>query len=176
MGGSINVAVRLRTGEAYCKTLWTNELPRWFKNPKMFEGDDDYVRSFLNMDRYKDDNYYGKKSGLHNSEYGLIVWDYVSNFILENNGYTSLDSIMAFEIRTKPEEFKLLANDGRLKSRTYDNVGNVAISDSAEIYENILKRSIKIDALTSWDDYIIDTRPMTIVDGILVIYFPLDYG
>ena len=73
MGGFINVAVRLKSGEAYCNTIWTNECPNWFKNVRMFDGDEDYVRSFLNMDRYKNDDYYGKKSRVCNSEYGLIV-------------------------------------------------------------------------------------------------------
>lgn len=94
MGGSINVAVRFKNGETVCQDRWTNNMPGWFKHPKMFAGDEDHVRDYVfgmirNNDKISDPDTLGQPAKVENSSYGLVVWDYVTGSILDNNGYSS---------------------------------------------------------------------------------------
>lgn len=93
MGGSINVAIRFPDGRAICQTRWTNNMPHWFKHPKMYSGDPEHLAAYLAMTRNNDyvlDPYAtGRPARLVNNSYGLIVFDYVANVILDNNGYSN---------------------------------------------------------------------------------------
>lgn len=93
MGGSINVAIRFPDGRAICQTRWTNNMPFWFKHPKMYSGDPEHLAGYLAMTRNNDyvlDPYAtGRPARLVNNAYGLIVFDYVANVLLDNNGYSN---------------------------------------------------------------------------------------
>ena len=119
MGGVINVAIRLRNGEAFCTERWTNNTPYWFKDPKMYAGDEAHVRAYLEMTRNNDwllDCYApGLSQPVECSEYGLIVWDYVTNTILDNNSYSdpvSFDPIYTGGDNPKRETWEACAKAG----------------------------------------------------------------
>jgi hypothetical protein len=97
MGGVVNVAIRFKSGEAICQERWTNNTPFWFKHPKMFSGDEEYVRKYIamtaNNDHEADPFAPGVPSNVENSEYGLIVFDYMTNTILDNNHYATYNHL-----------------------------------------------------------------------------------
>jgi hypothetical protein len=54
MGGVINVAIRFKDGRTICQERWTNNIPFWFRHPKMYEGDEDHINAYLAMTRNND--------------------------------------------------------------------------------------------------------------------------
>lgn len=131
MGGSVNVAVRFPDGRALCQRRWTNNTPFWFKNAKLFNADINYIQSYLDLT--KGNNFkageLGKPVPLNNAEYGLIVIDYLTMTMLDNNGYSTFDSwdpIMLYAERhpdTVRAEFYQLVNEQRIRVNhiTWDN-------------------------------------------------------
>lgn len=125
MGGVINVAIRLKDGRAFCQERWTNNMPHWFQDPKMFDGDEEHVLGYINMvsdnDWIADRWAPGRPQPVENSEYGLIVWDFKAGLILDNNHYScpvDFDVVMVGGVM-KRENFDLLAKAGRIFRRTY---------------------------------------------------------
>jgi RNAse (barnase) inhibitor barstar len=140
MGGSINVAIRFRSGEAVCVERWTNNMPWWFRNLKMYQGDETHVREYLamtrNNDYLADPHATGRPQSLQNGGYGLIVWDYMTNTILDNNSYSDplmWDPVQLVELGhenrrkwTSPEQVELnpqfleIANAGIVRLLVYE--------------------------------------------------------
>jgi hypothetical protein len=125
MGGVINVAIRLRDGRAFCQERWTNNMPHWFQDPKMFDGDEEHVMGYINMvadnDWIANPHAPGTPQPVENSEYGLIVWDFMTGTILDNNHYSqpsSFDPIATGGDMLK-ENFTKMADAGRIFMRTH---------------------------------------------------------
>lgn len=97
MGGVVNIAIRFKSGEAICQERWTNNTPFWFKHPKMFAGDEEYVREYIamtaNNDHRADPFAPGMPTNPVDSEYGLVVFDYMTNTILDNNHYSTYNHL-----------------------------------------------------------------------------------
>jgi hypothetical protein len=121
VGGSINIAIRFKDGRSVCVERWTNNTPWWFKNPKMFEGDEAYVQSYLdatkNNDYIAEPHSPGRPQKLGLNEYGLVVWDYMTGHHLDNNGYSSYTDFNPYEVEMKPDLVAPLADSGRLRFR-----------------------------------------------------------
>lgn len=120
MGGSINVAIRFSNGEAFCNERWTNSMPFWFGHPDIFSDEArarEYMKANRNTDYVLDKYASGRPSQLRNSEYGLVVFDYVTKTVLDNNSYTSFNNIipiMAVSNGKLKEGFEAFARAGRL--------------------------------------------------------------
>ena len=187
MGGVVNVAIRFRDGRTICQERWTNNTPNWFKVPQMFVGDETHLQAYLDMvsenDWLADTHAPGRPQPVRNNEYGLIVFDYLTNTILDNNTYTNLDSFESVMAASpgRSEAFIACARDGRLRLRTrkYDrnqttpNGRWLMTSDLlspplteeharafAKDIESRRYRDITDDAIYTHQDFIIDTSPM----------------
>jgi hypothetical protein len=192
MGGMINVAIRFRDGRTVCQERWTNNIPFWFKHPLMFAGDTDYVQAYINLTRSNEHVDWknppelcltGRPSPVRNSDYGIIVWDFVTNTILDNNVYSDPISMTELEAGSdnfgKMELFNLLAKAGQIHTRQYiridseDDYGSrVEISDplsfeQARAVADKLFAERRIDKDTGkdgdviWQDFYINPKPMT---------------
>lgn len=122
MGGVINVAIRFKDGRTICQERWTNNFPYWFRHPKMYEGDETHINEYLamtrNNDYIADPGAPGTPQPLRNSEYGLIVWDYMTGHLLDNNTYSHPNRMDVIYFDTQREEFDRLAEAGRFRFRT----------------------------------------------------------
>jgi hypothetical protein len=143
MGGMINVAIRFRNGRTVCQERWTNNTPFWFKNPKMYSGDEDYVQEYIDMTRnndYVNEYVPGKPEPLRNNEYGLIVWDYMTNTILDNNGYSNPTHLDIYTIDMHIETFEACKNILRLESgRKVVEVSDILTEDEIQDVINACK-------------------------------------
>lgn len=124
MGGVVNVAIRLQDGRAFCQERSTNNMPYWFKNPRMFDGNEDHILGYVNMcanNNWNEDRYcLGLPKSVENSEYGLIVWDFKTNVILDNNHYSNPTRFHAGLLKTNNDEgFWDLVDSNRIKLRVY---------------------------------------------------------
>jgi hypothetical protein len=126
MGGSINVAIRFENGETVCQDQWTNYLPSWFRDPKMLE-DETLARAFCAATSTKeymaDPTTHGRPQPVENNSYGLLVWDYATKSILDNNTYCPL------------LEFDLVQTGGRMRSDEF-----VACAAAGRIIMEVLER------------------------------------
>jgi len=123
MGGSVTVAIRLSDGTAVCQDHWTNPTGYWLKRPALYESDAgarEYLAEYAALENDRDG--YGRPVRLANGEYGMIVIDYVTNVILENNGYTDLGMLSAIKAKMGDRQNPLLecAAAGRLRLRTIE--------------------------------------------------------
>ncbi len=195
MGGVINVAIRFADGRTVCQERWTNNMPHWFQNPKMFAGDEAHVQGYIDMTKNNDwiaDPYApGRPQPVENSEYGLIVWDYVTNVILDNNHYSdpvTFDPIFTGGERVR-ETFLECAKAGIMRMRTVTfaplntRVPGEYLKELSTVVTDLLSpedalrlgeeahaaqraeyRSDRSDDVP-WErvDFIIDTSPMTYI-------------
>lgn len=187
MGGYVNIAVRLSDGRAVCQERWTNNMPAWFKRAEMFAGDPAHLKSYLDMvvnnDYLLNPGALGQPQPVENSEYGLIVWDFVSRTILDNNRYSNPTRLSVYD--TDLEGFDDLADRGLLTlvRTSYSRRDPMSSSEPApptvlertrlksadEAHDRIEKYESKERAnyLSSADvirmDFEIDTSPMTYV-------------
>lgn len=102
MGGSVNVAIRFSNGESFCTDRWTNNIPHWFNHPEFFSGEErarEYMRMNRNADPVIDKYPPGMPTRLGSSEYGLILIDYMSKTILDNNTYCHVGRIAAISAK-----------------------------------------------------------------------------
>lgn len=103
MGGQINMAFRFADGEACCFDRWTNNV--WpLANLAILDGDEQPVRDYIAMTRNNDftvdPHLNGRPVRLSTSGYGLILIDFMTQTIIDVNGYTSLfGGFHAFELR-----------------------------------------------------------------------------
>ena len=160
MGGVVNVAIRFKDGRTICKEVWTNPTSHWFRQPKMYEGDETYIQKYLDGDKT------APNSPLRNSDYGLIVWDYLSGNLLDNNGYCFFHTMDLVHVATYQQfnkddaSIRDLANDGRLILENYET--NVR-AEKPSTYEEIIKLG------RTWSNpemlrshFVIDTRPLNV--------------
>ena len=93
MGGTINIAIRFSNGDAVCVNRWTNNTPYWFEDPDMFTNEQhakDYLAMTLENDPKEDPYCSGLSQRLGYSEYGIVVFDYMTNTIIEKNEYSHI--------------------------------------------------------------------------------------
>jgi hypothetical protein len=125
LGGVVNVAIRLKDGRAFCQERWTNTMPHWFQDPKMFDGDEDHVMAYINAvaanDWIANPHAPGIPQPVGNSEYGLVVWDFLTGTILDNNHYSCPVEFDVVHVGgdNRRESFVALAQAGRIFQRTY---------------------------------------------------------
>jgi hypothetical protein len=123
MGGSVTVAIRLSDGTAVCQDHWTNSTSYWLKRPALYRSDEGARAYLAKYERERDPGRrydYGDPVRLGLGEYGIIVIDYVTRTILENNGYTDLGTFEAVkqEIDGEHSAFRECADAGILSLRT----------------------------------------------------------
>lgn len=140
MGGSVNVAMRFKDGRAVCQERWTNNTSYWLKRPALYESEAgalEYLALVADNDHVVDPHAPGLLQPLRNDEYGLIVIDYVTMTILENNGYTSLSSFDAVHTGgdDPSEAFLECAAAGRLRMRrrTFNMRGGLSTKVAEDI-------------------------------------------
>ena len=113
MGGSIAITFRDEDGNVEKMCRWTNTMPYYLVNHRLYAKDTKFIKEFMkqwfDMKKDWDDNegkknpkykypmtnYYAPKECrvLAPIEYGLVVIDFMTNTILENQGYCSLTEI-----------------------------------------------------------------------------------
>ncbi len=86
MGGSVAVGFRFTDGSTFVQERWTNNLPFWFKDAKLYNGDMDHVNRYIRMDQE-----YPTQVPLAPLGYGLVLVDYLSNHLLSMQHYTRFD-------------------------------------------------------------------------------------
>ena len=179
MGGVINIAIRFRDGTAVCQERWTNSFPHWFQDPKMFAGDEDHVRGYLAMvadnDYIVDPYAPGRPMRVGNNEYGLIVWDYMTNTFMDNNGYSSpvtFDPIHTGGMMRK-DGFVALANAGMISMETIrwgsgdrkdairERTPNLSPEDALRLGEEASVRDRRIADEGRYVRFLVDPAPMT---------------
>jgi len=175
MGGSVNVAIRLKNGEAFCVERWTNNIPFWLINHEMYV-DDKHAVKYLSMTLENDpkvDKYCtGKPQRLCNSSYGIIIFDYVTNTIIDNNEYSHLNrisSISSFERGyskdMKETKYKIhdhvkgLIEAGRIKDiLKWNNTPIIKNPTKTQVYDFLEKE--KHDRFEKSGYLMINTNPM----------------
>lgn len=182
MGGPVNVAIRLSDGTTVCQEHWTNPTGYWLKRPALC-GSDQGARDYLAEYARLDDGRYGSSQPVQNNSYGLIVVDYVTHVILDNNGYTELDRFhpIKIEIDKGKSAFRECAEAGRLRlretefKRTKPNWTQVrqtvgenlppetAIETARRIYrEDTTPNPLRLAGNIVVRDFVIDTHPFTV--------------
>jgi hypothetical protein len=128
MGGSIAVAIRFSNGEAVCFERWTNTMSAWFLNERWLQEDRTYILEYVsavknNWDpKTKTWDGYGKPLPLRRSGYGIVIWDFLTHHVIEENDYTSFNRIHSISLANSIEDgaqervegIKSLADAGRL--------------------------------------------------------------
>lgn len=94
MGGSIAVIFRNEQGKVICKDCWTNILPSYLGNIKLFGKDEKHIETMLNG--YKDVPFAP-------ISYGIVVIDFMKNQVLDCNDY-------CHPCFPTPTKFVLIAN------------------------------------------------------------------
>lgn len=123
MGGVVNIAIRFKDGTTVCQERWTNNIPYTLKTPGIYEGEQaarDYLAMVQNNDHVIDPHAPGSLQPVEDSEYGLVVIDYVSGRILDNNSYSGLNGFSTVYSGgdNRSEAFEECARAGRLRLRT----------------------------------------------------------
>lgn len=153
MGGVVNVAVRFGDGTVVCQERWTNNISYWLKRPAIHadeQGARDYLAMVRNNDHVIDPGSPGSLQPVENSEYGLVVIDYVNRVILDNNAYSNLASFASVHAGggMRSEAFEECAQAGILRHRTrvYDRATRTKVS------ETVSDRLSEEDALRLGDE------------------------
>lgn len=183
MGGVVNVAVRFGDGTVVCQERWTNNISYWLKRPALYAGEDgvrEYLAMVRNNDHVIDPGSPGSLQPVENSEYGLVVVDYVNNIILDNNAYSNLSSFASVHAGgdMRSEAFEECAQAGILRHRTrvYDRAAHTMISetmsdrlsheDALRLGEEVYHRDFRDDRPAGprrvMDDFVIDPAGFTI--------------
>ena len=182
MGGSVNVAIRLLDGTTVCQEHWTNATGYWLKRPALYESDQG-ARDYLAEYAGHDNDGYGSPQPVRNNSYGLIVVDYVTHVILDNNGYTEMDRFhpVKVEIEEGQSAFRECAAAGRLRlretvfkrtkpdwTRVRQTIGDnlppeTAIETARRIYrEDTTPNPLRLIGNIVIHDFVIDTHPFTV--------------
>ncbi len=114
MGGSIAITVREESGEEHRMCRWTNVLPQFIKNIRMLNKDSDHLKKYLKtwQDMREDFNRNKKNKNFEQNMtpvyapypflaphgYGLVIVDMQKNYILDYQGYSSLNTINSIAI------------------------------------------------------------------------------
>ncbi|WP_415912947.1 hypothetical protein [Neptuniibacter sp. QD37_11] len=127
MGGSINVVLREEDGTVHKMCRWTNPLPFFVTNAKLFKKDPIYIQEYLKQ------WYDSVESGEHEEyyltptagacapyDYGLVVIDLKENIILDAQQYTSFNTInsgmLVFDLEDESIEELLIIEHSLLAS------------------------------------------------------------
>lgn len=136
MGGVVNVAVRFGDGTVVCQERWTNNISYWLKRPAIHAGEEgarDYLAMVRNNDHVIDPGSPGSLQPVENSEYGLVIVDYVNRVILDNNAYSNLASFAPVHAggNMRSEAFEECAQAGilRHRRRVYDRATSTMLSE-----------------------------------------------
>lgn len=102
MGGTVGITIRRADGREHRMQATTGWIPHFFTNMKFLDGDEAHLEELISE---SDQN-----KGLAPENYGLIVVDYQTKTILEQNGYSRighLDSAGAWNANHRdPKEFE----------------------------------------------------------------------
>jgi len=179
MGGTVSVTVR-RKGEEFRMQRWTNSLPWFALNDRLYEGGEDYLNDYLEQwllmksdyEKNKDSgkfehnmtDAYFPSSGLCPDGYGLVVVDYDTRTILSMQDYCSFNDIntagILLDKDNKSEDsrysiFKRLVEKGYINS-AYTREGEIDISsmsftDIEEKYLGEITDSYYFTIINDWD-------------------------
>lgn len=149
MGGSIRVVVRFSDGTVQSKTRHTNPLPSVFRSPQFIAGDESVMRSYLDChSEYETDD------SITPVEYGIVVVDYPTRYVLSCNGYSDFHSIYLDDLESLRERlsqsdhtdgtFDEMVDRGQLCIRTTHR------SDPLAMAETLITR----DHFDRWDEIV----------------------
>lgn len=174
MGGSINIAIRTKDGNAVSHKRWTNEYPFYFLHPEFFTSDE-IAKNYI--EDASSDDYFEQVDSVSPCEYGMILIDYVSNTIIDSNNYSSINGFPTFMAKLKyDQEYIRFFNEKKLSIKEIQintESGEVTRSafdiDYTRTAEDILAEELVLDKVheDSDDDivirrdFIIDMSPMT---------------
>ncbi len=142
MGGRIKVAIRFSDGEAFCVERWTNNI-NILSDYRILENDESFAREYIQMCRnndFSDDSSDSGKQvdikGFEDTEYGIIVIDFLTKTIIDCNIYTTLFSFPLIFVQIDDEdvmaEIEEFLNNGFTFSYTKDNTIFETLSEMRE--------------------------------------------
>lgn len=183
MGGNIAWTLRLHDGTEYRMDRWTNSLPYHIGHPAFFDGDSDHIAdglaSWLQMksdwEAHKDDENYNLPMtrayapypyGLHPSQYGLVVTDFMTNTILSMQGYSDLDRIFLHEVEFGVDGVDMLSEDRN------ERLQAVLAADRVARYEMVTRTQKARDILMALPG----ATDETLAKGVARITLPAETG
>ena len=128
MGGVVAVGFRFPDGKIVCQERWTNSMPYWLNDVRIFNGDishlNEYIKSAENHDRIP----------VAPHGYGLVFVDYISKKFMSMQDYTYFGNIDPISIISKYRDndksrFDSLLREKRIKISIHKSKDEIIIQD-----------------------------------------------
>jgi hypothetical protein len=100
MGGSINVTVRKTDGQIFNLDSYTNSMPYWLRNIRIYNCDDTHLEEYIEEHRPTAQLI---PTGTAPSGYGLVLVDYMTKTFLSMQGYCGFDEFSTIELTGRHE-------------------------------------------------------------------------
>lgn len=175
MGGHIKIAIRTKDGKSFCVGTRTISLSSWVKHPDMFKDDSRAKEWLKEIDDHKD-SMYGHPERICNGGCGIVVFDYMTNTIIDNNSYSEIDRFPAINA-IDTNVYNPRKNEQPVRKNYQDLIDNEKIKSIVDIHGECLKsyptkkdveKQIKKDTQRLRRGFlkyfIIDTSPMTYIN------------
>lgn len=171
MGGHATIAVRTQDGDTHVFMAGKGNLRAFSLNILFYEKHPQYVQEYIQS---LSEN--GEVAPLVPSGYGIVVYDFLRNYVVSHQGFTNVNSFVGSQVRVAAsyddpywarvvEGYRSLYDDGRLSasrwSRDLDEHVSVPMPQTWEELVDAEGSPLNEKALTRYE---VDTTPFSVYE------------